>query len=159
LTETMLVVRLDRSTRQAAAGLRSPYKLYAADHGLIAAFATAVPASERVRAQLFEAVVFRHLREAALKLEASLSYFRQSRGEGESDCVVQAQGTVIGVEVTSSARLRPEKIEKVRRAGEAVGAARSLLIHGGSVQEATAAVEAVPLRSFLLDPVRVLGGV
>lgn len=157
LAETFLIVRLDRHVHRAAAGLRSPYKHYAADHGLVAAFAAASPLSERVRAQIFEAVVFRHLREAAATLEAGLSYFRQSKGEGEIDFVLQAQRAMVGVEVTCSTRIRPEKVEKVRLAGETLGADRLLLIHGGSVQDTAGAVQAVPLRSFLLDPVGVLG--
>jgi predicted AAA+ superfamily ATPase len=158
LSETLLVVRLDRFVHRAAASLRSTYKYYAADHGLVAAFAAASPFSERVRGQIFEAVVFRHLREAAISLQAGLSYFRQSKGEGEIDFVLQARGDVIGVEVTCSTRIRPEKVEKLRRAGQALDAARLLLIHGASLQETADVVQAVPLRSFLLDPVGVLGG-
>lgn len=157
LAETLLIVRLDRFVHRAATSLRSPHKAYAADHGLVAAFAADSPLGERVRARVFEAVVFRHLRDAAVRIDASLTYFRASRGDGEIDFVLQAGSRVIGVEVTCSPRVRPEKIEKLRRAGEAVGASRLLLIHDGAMQETAGAVEAVPLRSFLLDPEGAMG--
>ncbi|HEV7519129.1 MAG TPA: ATP-binding protein [Thermoanaerobaculia bacterium] len=158
LADTLLIAPLDRRTRQAAAALRSRTRLYAADHGLIAAFAAAAPGDERVRARVFEAVVFRHLREAARQLEAELTYFRQDE-EREIDFVLEGGGVTVGIEVTSSARLRPEKIEKVRRAGALLGADRLLLVHGGLVEEPGDRVQPVPLARFLLDPIVALGGV
>jgi uncharacterized protein len=158
LTETLLIAPLERRTRQAAAALRSRSRLFAADHGLVASFAAALPADERVRARVFEAVVFRHLREAARQLEAELTYFRQDE-EREIDFVLDGNGASVGVEVTSSPRLRPEKLEKVRRAGEALGADRLLLIHGGVIEEKGDRVQPIPLARFLLDPIAALGAV
>jgi predicted AAA+ superfamily ATPase len=158
LTETLLIARLDRFSHRAAATLRSPYKHYAADHGLVAAFSAASPSSERVRAQVFEAVVFRHLRELALGLNATLTYFRQGKGEGEIDFVLQGSAGLLGVEVTCSSRLRPEKIERVRQAGKVLGTDRLILVHGGSVEETAGDVRSVPLQRFLLDPSGILEG-
>jgi len=158
LSETLLIARLDRATRRATAGLRSSYKLYAADHGLVAAFAAAPPGDDAVRARIFEAVVFRHLREVALKVEASLTYFRAEKGDEEIDFVLRGPDAVVGVEVTSSSRLRPEKIEKVRKVGRSLGADRLLIVHGGSVEAAHPEVQAVPLQRFLLDPISAVGG-
>lgn len=153
LTETMLVAPLDRYARHAAAALRSRTKVYAADHGLVAAFAPSPRDDARVRGQVFEAVVFRHLREAARRREGQVTYFRE-RDELEIDFVVEAEGLVTGVEVTSSGRLRPDKVEKLRRAGRELGAGRLLLVHGGMIDEEIGeGVQAVALASFLLDPI------
>jgi predicted AAA+ superfamily ATPase len=158
LSDTLLIAPLERRTRQAAASLRSRTRLYAADHGLVAAFAAAPPGDERVRARIFEAVVFRHLREAARQLGAELTFFRQDE-EREIDFVLAGGGVTVGIEVTSSSRVRPEKLEKIRKAGELLGADRLLLIHGGLIQEAGDWVQPVPLSRFLLDPIVTLGGV
>ena len=159
LNDTLLVAPLERRTRQAAAALRSRTRLFAADHGVVAAFAVAPSLDERVRARVFEAAVFRHLREAARQLEAELTYFRQDE-EQEIDFVLDRGEATVGIEVTSSNRLRPEKIQKVRRAGESVGADRLLLVHGGLVEvkgEREERVQPVPLVRFLLDPLAALG--
>ena len=158
LVDTLLVAPLERRTRQAAAALRSRTRLFAADHGMVSAFAASPGGDERVRARVFEAVVFRHLREAARQLEADLSYFRQDE-EREIDFVLDTGGVTVGIEVTSSSRVRPEKIEKVRRAGELLGADRLLLVHGGLVEQQGDRVQPVPLFRFLLDPIVTLGGV
>ena len=156
LSDTLLIAPLERRTRQATAALRSRTRIFAADHGLVAAFATAPLGDERVRGRVFEAVVFRHLREAARQLEAELTYFRQDE-EREIDFVLEGGGVTVGIEVTSSARVRTEKLEKVRRAGELLGADRLLLIHGGLVEEKGDRVQPVPLPRFLLDPLVALG--
>src|SRR4029079_3365644 len=126
---------------------RSKSKLYAADPGLVSAFA--VSPSPEVRAKTFEAAVFRHLREFAGERE--LYYFRQDDAL-EVDFVLTEGDRRIAVEVTSATRLRAEKVEKLRRAGRAAGADRLVLIHGGFVDEAAAGVKAVALSQFLRDP-------
>jgi predicted AAA+ superfamily ATPase len=158
LSETLLVAPLERRTRQAAASLRSRSRLFAADHGLVAAFAASPLGDERVRARIFEAVVFRHLREAARQLQAELTYFRQDE-EREIDFVLEVGGMTVGIEVTSSARVRKEKLAKVKKAGELLGADRLLLVHGGFIEEAGDRVQPVPLARFLLDPIVALGAV
>jgi predicted AAA+ superfamily ATPase len=158
LSDTLLVAPLERRTRQAAASLRSRSRFFAADHGLVTAFAAAAPGDERVRARIFEAVVFRHLREVARQLQAELTYFRQDE-EREIDFVLEAGGVTVGIEVTSSSRVRPEKLAKVQKAGELLGADRLFLIHGGLIETRGDRVQPVPLVRFLLDPIVTLGGV
>jgi predicted AAA+ superfamily ATPase len=151
LMDTQLVVSLERQIRHAATGLRSRPKVYAADPGLVAAFAL-FPASEPgVKARVFEAAVFRHLREAARELEGKLSYFRHKE-DLEIDFVLEAAGTTVGIEVTSGPRVRPDKLSRLRKAGEELGADRLLLIHGGLLEEK----QSVALRTFLMDPVACL---
>lgn len=147
IRDTLLILPLERLTRQPTAGLRSKAKLYAADPGLVSAFA--VSPSPEVRAKAFEAAVFRHLREAAGERE--VYYFRQDDAL-EVDFVLTEGDRRIAVEVTSATRLRPEKIERLRRAGKAAGAERLVLIHGGFVEEKAEGVKAVALSQFLRSP-------
>ncbi len=155
LEETLLVVPLPRVTARATARLRSEPKLYAADHGLVTAFAPS-PREAAVRARAFEAVVFRHLRQIAPGLARDLGYFRQ--GDDELDFVCELEGARVGVEVTSSSRLRPEKIEGMKAAGKRAGATRLLLVHGGYLEQPAREVQLVPLPRFLLDPRSALEG-
>jgi predicted AAA+ superfamily ATPase len=157
LEETMLIVRLPSWVRHPAAGLRSKSKLFAADPGLVAAFASTPIGEVPVRGRLFEAAVFRHLREAARQLGAELTYFRE-REDLEIDFVVSTAAGLTAIEVTSSRGVRPEKIERVRRVGKALGAEHLLLIYGGVVDQVAGGVRAVALARFLLDPVGVLKG-
>ncbi|HKI04748.1 MAG TPA: ATP-binding protein [Thermoanaerobaculia bacterium] len=157
LADTLLVSPLDRFNRNAAAGLRSKSKIFAADPGLVAAFAPLPVQDPNVRGRAFEAAVFRHLREAARQLEGRLTYFRH-REDLEIDFVFEGAGGVVAVEVTSGPRLRADKAERLRRAAKELGADRRLLIHGGVIEETAEGVEAVALQRFLLDPVACLQG-
>jgi predicted AAA+ superfamily ATPase len=154
LLQTQLLVSLDKHHDRAAAGLRSPPRIYAADHGMISAFAPA-PESESLRGPLFEAAVFRHLRDLAAERHASLAYFRSHDGL-ELDFVLGTAGELVGIEVTGSARVRPEKIAGVLRAGDRLGASRLCLIHGGAASPEEAQVRLLTLPAFLLDPASVL---
>jgi predicted AAA+ superfamily ATPase len=156
LEETLLIAALPRWTRQPSARLRSQPKLFAVDPGLMAAFAS-TPIQERpVRGRLFEIAVFRHLRETARGLGGELSYFRDQREDLELDFVLSSPGSLVGVEVTSSAVLRPDKIHRVQSAGEALGADRVVLVHGGRIDQDAGRVRAVALPQFLADPARSL---
>ena len=157
LADTLLVSPLDRFNRNAAAGLRSKSKIFAADPGLVAAFAPLPVQDSNVRARAFEAAVFRHLREASRQLEGRLTYFRH-REDLEIDFVFEGPQGVVAVEVTSGPRLRADKAERLRRAAKELGADRRLLVHGGVIEETAEGVEAVALQRFLFNPVACLQG-
>ncbi|HVR97207.1 MAG TPA: ATP-binding protein [Thermoanaerobaculia bacterium] len=157
LTETLLIAPLERLARQPSAGLRSKSKIYAADPGLVMAFALSPVQDPAVRGRAFEAAVFRHLREAARELEGRLTYYRKD-DDLEIDFVLESAGSLIGIEVKGSSRIRPEKVERLRKAGEALGADRLLLVHGGLLNERQEGVEAVALARFLVDPASLLKG-
>lgn len=150
LADTLLLVPLERYAEHAAAAPRSRPKLYAADPGLVLALALSPVQNPEVRSKIFEAAVFRHLREAARELGGGLSYFRH-RDDLEIDFVLDLAGKRTGIEVTSSLRVRADKLERIRKAGKALGAERLLLIYGGLVEEAGEGTRAVPLCRFLMD--------
>jgi predicted AAA+ superfamily ATPase len=154
LMDTLLIAPLERQIRHAATGLRSRPKVYAADPGLVSAFALFPVSEPGVRARVFEAAVFRHLREAARELEGKLTYFRHKE-DLEIDFVLEAAGTTVGIEVTSGLRVRPDKLNRLRRAGETLGADHLLLIHGGLLEEKQE-IRSVALQTFLMDPVACL---
>jgi predicted AAA+ superfamily ATPase len=151
LSDTLLVSPLERFNRNAAAGLRSKSKLYAADPGLVMAFAPLPVQDASVRGKAFEAAVYRHLRETARELEARLSYFRHGE-DLEIDFVLEDQGGLVAIEVTSGLRVRADKLERLRQAAGKLGADRRLLIHGGVIEETAEGVETIPIQRFLLDP-------
>jgi uncharacterized protein len=157
LEETLLVRFLERHTRSAAAGLRSRSKVYAADPGLVAAFALIPVGDPEVRGRAFEAAVFRHLREEAHALGGKLGYFRPG-DDLEIDFVVEVGDRRVGVEVTGSSRIKPEKLERLRRAGEVLGAADLFVVYGGVVEEDLDGIRAIPLRTFLLEARHLLAG-
>jgi predicted AAA+ superfamily ATPase len=157
LADTLLVSPLERFVRNAAAGLRSKSKIFAADPGLVSAFAPLPVQDPAVRARAFEAAVFRHLREAARELEGRLTYFRH-REDLEIDFVLETPGRLVAVEVTSALRLRADKVERLRQAARELGADRRLLVHGGVIEESAEGIAAVPLQRFLLDPMACLRG-
>ena len=151
LMDTLLVVPLDRFSRHAAASLRSRPRIYAADPGLVTAFALTSIQDKKVEAQAFEAAVLRHLQEAARELHGELSYFRQD-DDLEIDFVLDCGGELTGIEVTSSPRARPDKVGRLMKAGAALKARRLLLVHGGTLEETAGDVRAVALPQFLLNP-------
>lgn len=152
LAVTLLIWRLERHHERAAPRLRSAPKVFAADPGLVAAFSAAV---EPPRGALFEAAVFRHLREVARTVGAGITYFR-TPDDLEIDFVLSTRDGVVGIEVTSSGRIRPEKIERLRQAGRRLQADRLLLIHGGAASASAAGVALLGLPQFLADPERSL---
>jgi len=156
LLDTLLVVSLDRFARHAAASLRSRPRIYAIDPGLIMAFALAPPQDPRLEAQGVEAAVYRHLREVAREQEWELSYFRQD-DDLEIDFVLDRAGDLTGIEVTSSSRVRPDKVRRVQKAGAALGAKRLILVYNGALEETVGGVRAVTLSELLLNPLSILG--
>jgi len=156
LEETRLIIPLSRRSSQPSARLRSKPRIYAADHGLVVSFAPSPdPLREpRIRGAVFEATVFRHLRDAAATLRGEISYFRQ-RDDLELDFVLDLPGGTIAVEVTSSTD-PTRKLGKLSKAAHAVRADHVLLIHGGPLDSRRAEVWIVPLLQFLLAPLAFL---
>ena len=157
LQNTLLIVPLPRYTRYASAGLRSKPRLYAADHGLVVAFASSPSREDNLRSRVFEAVVFRHLREAAGYLNGELSYFRPSK-DLEIDFVLSTGKANIAIEATSSTHPKRDKTRKLRTAGEAIQAERLLMIYGGIPERKEGDIHLIPLPQFMLDPVSFLEG-
>lgn len=159
LDEAALVVRLPRFGVRASSRMRAPEKIYAADHGLVSAFAVTSASEERVRSRVFEAVVFRHLRdltrERAREREGGLSFFRQ-RNDLEIDFVLELPERRVAVEVTSSGTVPERKIERLGRAADELGAEERFLVSGGVTEAVRDGVRVLPLREFLLRPERVL---
>lgn len=146
---TLLVSALDSCNRNAASGLRSKSRIYAADPGLVMAFATLPAQDASVWGKAFVAAVFRHLRESARELEGRLTYFQEDLG---TDFVFEDQWGRVVIEVTSEVRLQAEKLERLRQAAKKLRADRRLLIHGGVIEKTVEGVEAVPIQRFLLAP-------
>jgi predicted AAA+ superfamily ATPase len=135
-------------------GARS-VKVYAADHGLVSALSSLDVSAPEVRGRVFEAVVFRHLRELARTHQGRLSYFRV-REDLELDFVVEVGGRRVAVEVTSSPEVRPRMLAKVRAAAAELGAARLFFVHGGLAEAADELLVVSPLSRFLLAPEKIL---
>jgi len=138
-----------------AARLRATMKIHAADHGMIVAFA-AVPApwdDNRTRARTFEAVVFRHLRELAYRIDEErrdkVFYYRDDRGL-EADFVL-ADGPVV-VEVTSSREPDRAKIASTSEVMQRLKARRGVIVHGGVSAGHSKGVDLLPIHQFLLQP-------
>jgi predicted AAA+ superfamily ATPase len=156
LQETMLTAHLERRAG-GAAPLRSKPRIYAVDPGLVAAFAVAPhpPGDTSVRGRLYEAAVFRHLREAREPRHDEISYFRRDDNL-EIDFIVESEGGPIGVEVTASADPARQKIDRLLRAGRALKARRIILVCDVRIASKAEGVELVPLSQFLLSPAEVL---
>jgi predicted AAA+ superfamily ATPase len=162
LEDTRLIVKLDRdrSTRASArAQLRPQPKVYASDHGLITAFSAHPSPIEDpdIRARVFEAAVFRHLREVARAEGGALSYGRLD-DDLEVDFIVRYAGHSVGIEVTSSAEAKPRKLSRAAQAMREIGIDRKILVHGGPILDLTGDIKLVPLPEFLLTPERYVGG-
>ncbi len=152
LGDTLLISALERSISRPAAGLRAKTRWFAADPGLVLAFARLSPEDREVQAAVFEAAVFRHLREASRELNGQLSYFRHKE-DLEIDFVFEASGDPsIGIEVTSSQRLRPDKLTRLLKAGKILEPGRLILVYGGLTEDLVEGVHVLPLQKFLLDP-------
>ena len=102
LQDTFLLRALPRgaTSAKASARLRGRPKLYAADHGLVNAFAAAPVRDSEVRSRVFEAVVYRHLREIErTQRSVHVSYLRWG-DQLELDFLVETDTDRIAVEVT-----------------------------------------------------------
>jgi predicted AAA+ superfamily ATPase len=151
LEDLMLVVQLPRAATPRVA-MRSHARFYAADHGMVAAFADSADplADGQARGSLCETVVFRHLREVVREGGGRLFYYR---GNGaEIDFVMDIPGGKVAIEVTGDRAPGGDKVARARAAAEAAGASRALLIHGGNARGATDGVHLVPLHAFLVRP-------
>lgn len=157
LEDTFLVISLPRHHRRPSAALRPRPKLYAADHGLIAAFSISAHRQAEHRGQLFEAVVFRHLRQAARELEGRLSYFRP-RQDLEVDFVLETPAGRTAIEVTAGRRPKARKFRRLGRAAKELAADRTLLIHGALIEDEVEGIAALPLQRFLLAPIASVRG-
>jgi predicted AAA+ superfamily ATPase len=147
-----LLVPLQRrhgARAKAARVLRSAPKVYAFDHGVARAFSTV---ADDPAARVYETVVFRHLRALGLPCW----YFREGE-HYELDFVLDTAAGPVGIEVTSSAEVRADKVRAVEEAGRILGAHRLVLVHGGLGQERRGALDLAPLHEFLLTPERWVG--
>lgn len=152
LEETGLVVQLPQYQVHAAARARARAKVYVADPGLVSAFSP-LP-SRDVRPKLFEAAVFRHLRQLARERKGELYYEYHKRDKIEVDFLLLTDRSRVAVEVTSSPGARAEKETKLLQAAERLGADHALLVHGGFLDEEdegpSARLRRLPLERFLL---------
>lgn len=135
-------------------GARFP-KVFAADHGLVAALSTLDISTPDIRGRVFEAVVFKHLRDLKREHLGRLSYFR-SREDLEIDFILEIGVRKLAIEVTSSQEVRPRKLAKVQRAAEELGAERLYFIHGGIAAAKEGNLVSLPLSRFLLTPGQIL---
>jgi uncharacterized protein len=162
LEETRLIARLERERHarsKAQAQLRSQPKIFASDHGLITAFSSYPEPLEvpDVRARVFEAAVFRHLREVARSSGGMLGFGRIDE-DLEIDFIVRYATHSVGIEVTSSTDAKPRKLARAARAMSDLGIDRKVLVHGGLVSDMTSEIKLVPLHEFLLTPGRYTSG-
>lgn len=152
LQDTFLVRALPRGATSAKAGARrrGAPKLYAADHGLVTAFAQ-LPDDNDVRSRVFEAVVYRHLREVARARGGRIDYLKWGN-DLELDFLLEAGGERFAIEVTQSRQPKAEKLAALQRAADRAGAARSVLVHGGLTHGELEGIAFVPIGIFLSDP-------
>jgi hypothetical protein len=156
LEEASLVSRLPRFAVRPSHRMRGDPRIYASDHGLIWALSLVSSQPESVRAKVFEAVVFRHLRQVSRGFGRDLSYFRR-KDDLEIDFVLELPSKRIAIQVTSSGRLSDERIRRTRDASSELGADSSFLVFGGVTRDLKEGVSVLPLVDFLLDPAGALG--
>jgi len=157
LEDTMLIIPLERRSGSATSRLRSRARYYAADHGLIVAFSP-VPnphLDENVRGQVFEALVFRHLREVAQESGGTIHYWREKESR-EIDFLYEGPRGTVAIEVAASSSPRSGKITRLRDAGRGLEARRAVMIYGGAVRDTRHEVPLIPMQDFLLAPQAVL---
>ena len=155
LEETMLIRTLNAYSVWPAARLRSRRKLYAADHGLVRAFAESPTHDPSVPGRVYEAVVYRHLRDVARQLHGDV-FFVRAKNELEIDFVLKADDRLIAIEVTHSPRPKREKLARLRAAADLISASHRLLVYGGQSPDESEGTPMVPLRQFLVDPAAVV---
>ena len=153
LEDTSLITRLPRHSGSAAASLRSQPRIYASDHGLIAAFTPggSLDPDQNVRGRAVEAVVYRHLRELARTVPAQLAFFRRN-DDLEADFVLDLEGVRTVIEVTAASDPAGRKFNRLIRAGESLKTKRLVMIHGGMVDAVTPPVTSLSLPRFLAKP-------
>lgn len=123
-------------------------KYFAADHGIVNAFAPTTRPREDTDTvgRVFETMVFRQLRE--LQRNAHISYFDH---HGDADFVVDFDNTTVAIQVTSSSSPSAKKAQQVLKAGRRLKADRCLVISNSAVESTVEDVPVVPIREFLLS--------
>ncbi len=151
LQDTLLVHELRPFQKGAASTLRGKSRFYASDPVLIAAFANAPDpvADPGVVGQMFEAAVYRELREVCREIGAETSYYR-FRDDLEIDFVISSDRGSVAYEVTSAQTVREDKIRALLRARERSGVGSATLVYGGGLSQIVEGVQVVPLAQFLL---------
>lgn len=162
LEGTHLIARLERDSparSKAHTQLRPQPKIFASDHGLITAFSSHAEPFEvpDIRARVFEASVYRHLRELARDDSGVVSFSRMEE-DLEVDFIVRYPAGAVGIEVTSNTDAKPHKLVRAAQAMAKLGIDRKVLVHGGLVSDSTGDIHIVPLHEFLLAPQRYAGG-
>lgn len=156
LEDTQLVYRLDRYATSPASKQKSHPKYYASDHGLINALSVSPVDENSVRGKVIEAVAFRHLREIARSISAELYFYRNNKDE-ECDFILAVPGLTIAVEVTSSRRVRSEKIAKLVKLINAEKWDRGALLYSGFDAQEIDGIKVLPVSQFLISPQASLG--
>lgn len=158
LEQALLVQRLWRRGSSTLQELRGQPKVYAVDPGIVAAFArVANPiADAKVRAQLQEAAVLRHLRELAAEADLRLHCLqrvREERVEGESDFLLCSSGETFLVEVASHAGLGRKGRQQLELAREVASVDRKAIVHvvvvHAGAEFAREPIARAPLATFL----------
>lgn len=142
--------RLARAAKQ----LRSQPRIYATDHGLITALSpVAEPLDDpRTRGRVFEAAVFRHLRDVARNVGGRLGYLRRD-DDLEIDFVLrQSRGRDIAIEVTGSREVDGRKINRLIEAADIGDVAGRVIVYSGLTSRVEKGVTLIPARDFLIDP-------
>ncbi len=147
-----------RSGAKASRRLATKPKLYVYEHGLIPALdLSSAPMEEpRVRANVTEAVVLRHILELVSRRE-NVRYFRRRDGL-EIDFVFEIDGHRQAVEVTSSTSPAGKDPQRLLTAAGEVGAEQATLIHSGRESRLEGEVRQMPLLSFLRRPHSLMEG-
>jgi predicted AAA+ superfamily ATPase len=155
LLDAQLIARLEQHGR-GSKRLRTKPKIYAADHGMVGAFAASPDRRHdpEIFGRIVETAVFRHLRDAFDDPTENVRYFR-SANDLEGDFVVGDRREPIVIEVTSSGAIKPEKVRRLREVGEALGTKSLVLVHLGIGKEQRDGVRRVPLEDFLLHPAQI----
>jgi uncharacterized protein len=157
LEDTSLITRLPRYAGSAAARLRSQPRIYASDHGLIAAFTPggSLERDENVRGRTVEAVVYRHLRELARSVRAEIAFFRRN-DDLEAHFVLDLDVGRIVIEVTGTSDPAGRKFNRLIRVGEILKTKNMVLIHGGMADALNPPVLSFSLPRFLVEPLVIL---
>ena len=156
LIDACLIQALPRRRLKPSARLRSHLKLYAADHGMVTAYAPSPSSDDELRGKVFETVVFRHLRDLARARGAELTFYRRDREGGpEIDFVLEGEEPV-AIEVTKGLAARSKKVKKLKAAMDNAGVSRGVLVHGGVDKTRFEEIGAWPLGLFLLNADEIL---
>ena len=158
LESTLLVRRLqsfEAPIQRMARGLKP--KLYASESSLVQAFA--LP-SERlqIRAALFEAAVFKALRQ--LHRAEQIMFIPALRGAGkrrgaEVDFLVDRGETRVAIEVTTGSE-GPDKAASLQGRARGLGLTHLMVVTDGAREHEHAGSHLVPLHHFLFEPARYL---